>query len=648
MKQESEANEGEDQFHTPPQTPPGGTIATFDEESVNRRIEELKEQKAKRETEKAELLVKTLDLPVRKSSRSPSPSPLKHEHTMDQVSPTAPKPTSTIRLVEEPAVQHEPEDFAPSPAIRSVPLRTDRNTEIRINSAGENPTIMKHSPTNLRDETKSSNLHQRSNSKILRRLSQHAGSPTSEKHRRRFSNPLGYAPPVRQTSHLTDGGDSVDDAVSDYLTNPRLSQKIVHPQTGRVISFSQVGDPDGSVVFCCVGMGLTRYITAFYDELATTLKLRLITPDRPGVGGSEPHADGKDTPLGWPDDVRTICEQRGITKFSILAHSAGAIYALATALRMPQHIRCRVHLLAPWIPPSQMSAIGTSQEPLPATAMPYSQRFLRSLPTTFLRAANSSFLNFTSNSITTSLPRSPKRTRKSTSRSVTPTPADILNNNADSASTRPFSRRNRSGTPKESSDKENRPPFQPQGSNTFKDISDDSRPSTESFSQLSPLPPTSEKTRHPFPRSQTAPPASLNPPSTTTTSSITPKPTPSAAATAEPYEARLASGIWDLATTNANPSVDLLVCLERRQPIGFRYVDITRSVVIHHGSKDSRVPLDNVKWLAKTMRRCEVRVLEGEGHGLMASAGVMGGVLMEMAGEWEDWLRVVGGTRKGG
>ena len=47
-------------------------------------------------------------------------------------------------------------------------------------------------------------------------------------------------------------------------------------------------------------MGLTRYITAFYDELAKSLKLRLITPDRPGIGESEPQADGADTPLGWP------------------------------------------------------------------------------------------------------------------------------------------------------------------------------------------------------------------------------------------------------------------------------------------------------------------------------------------------------------
>lgn len=121
------------------------------------------------------------------------------------------------------------------------------------------------------------------------------------------------------------------------------------------------------------------------------------------------------------------------------------------------------------------------------------------------------------------------------------------------------------------------------------------------------------------------------------------------------YDTRLTQAIWDLATTGANPAVDLLVCLERRHTIGFRYVDITRAVVIHHGSKDTRVPVDNVRWLGKTMRRCEVRVLEGEGHGLMASAAVMSGVLMEIAREWDDWLQVTsaaasksgeGGVRK--
>jgi hypothetical protein len=128
-------------------------------------------------------------------------------------------------------------------------------------------------------------------------------------HQRSSSNPLlnsrvGSPEPVKPPQiHVDDrptSADSIDDAVDAYLSSPRLSQKIRHPQSGRVISFSEVGDPEGFAVFCCVGMGLTRYIMAFYDELALTLKLRLITPDRPGVGESAPYTDGTSTPLSWP------------------------------------------------------------------------------------------------------------------------------------------------------------------------------------------------------------------------------------------------------------------------------------------------------------------------------------------------------------
>jgi pimeloyl-ACP methyl ester carboxylesterase len=107
------------------------------------------------------------------------------------------------------------------------------------------------------------------------------------------------------------------------------------------------------------------------------------------------------------------------------------------------------------------------------------------------------------------------------------------------------------------------------------------------------------------------------------------------------FDERLTFAIWQRATANANPATDLIVCLETKQTIGFRYEDINRPVVIHHGSKDSRVPVDNVRWLGKLMRKCEVRILEGEQHGLMASAQVMGNVLTEMASDWDDWTSVV-------
>lgn len=115
--------------------------------------------------------------------------------------------------------------------------------------------------------------------------------------------------------------------------------------------------------------------------------------------------------------------------------------------------------------------------------------------------------------------------------------------------------------------------------------------------------------------------------------------------------------------------MDLLICLERHRPIGFSYSEVGAKpavktlgeragktidagptgaevdgnqwpgmgVVITHGVKDGRVPVENVRWLGGRMGRCEVRELEGLGHGLMGEAGVMGGVLGEMGAEAQRW-----------
>lgn len=391
--------------------------------------------------------------------------------------------------------------------------------------------------------------------------------------------------------------DSIDDAVEAYLTSPRLTQRIRHPETGRVIAFSEVGDPLGFPVICCVGMGMTRYIMAFYDELALTLRLRLITIDRPGVGESEQYSDATGMPLNWPDDVCIICNALSISKFSLLAHSAGAIYALATALRLPQQVRGRLHLMAPWIPPSQMSPIGSQKDAIPSNSIPYSQKLLRVLPASFLRAANSTLMSSTTSSI---IPKSPRRSKRKSAvlgNGIVDLPSSLLNglfNNRESTQQPVFN-----------------------GNISATDLTDAAafRPQSRNVKDHSALSASSIRLNDNFSRAHQY-----------------------------AYDSHLTQRIWDLAQRRANPAVDLLICLERHQTIGFRYVDITRACVFHHGSRDSRVPVENVKWLAKKMRRCEVRVLEDEGHSLMASAKIMAEVLTEVAREWEDWARV---TREG-
>lgn len=284
-----------------------------------------------------------------------------------------------------------------------------------------------------------------------------------------------------------------------------------------------------------------------------------------------------------------------------------------------------------------MSVFGASaQAPLPPTnAIPTSQKILRALPTPILKAANSSFMTATSSSITSSLPKQTKKTKRK------PSGKDAKN------SDRPnFDKENQNGA--------KIPPDMPSLARQMvaTEEMDLVRPEGASpTGALSPIASAAAAGNYNSRFGGIGSGAGMSAYSSHSEEDAIIAAAASALADKqrqETYDTRLTHAIWDLATTGANPAVDLLVCLERRHTIGFRYVDITRPVVIHHGSRDTRVPVENVKWLGKMMRRCEVRVLEGEGHGLMASAAVMGTVLMEISKEWEDWNKATGQTKREG
>lgn len=186
---------------------------------------------------------------------------------------------------------------AASKALPDVPNGTSANTS-RLPSpepADDNSST----DTNTKPEKTS-----RSNSlRLKRRRWSHPEIPPTAERTNNMNRPesLAVQPPARPEKIVEErpgSADSIDLDIKKFINHPRLSQKIRHPQSGRTIAFSEVGDPKGHAVFCCVGMGLTKYVTAFYDELAMTLGLRLITPDRPGVGESP--ADPNALPLNWP------------------------------------------------------------------------------------------------------------------------------------------------------------------------------------------------------------------------------------------------------------------------------------------------------------------------------------------------------------
>ncbi|KAL2430582.1 hypothetical protein ABEF95_011350 [Exophiala dermatitidis] len=558
--------------------------------STVRRIRELQEAREKRQKEwrhearKSERAAKRHTIAGPKMSRRSS-SYLSSSLSVAEVVTESPEAESPVEL----SACLTADDLASMPALVSDSLKLDSP----VQQAGT--TIMTITPPGSASAAPS-------------RASSFKQSPSDQSRRK---SPLTSSRQGPSSAEFK----SISDEIDAFLGAPRLTQKIRHPRTGRTIAFSEVGDPQGFVVFCCVGMGLTRYLTAFYDELARTMRLRLVTPDRPGVGESSSAPEASCTPLNWVDDVAVICSSLGITRFSLLAHSAGAIYALATALKMPQYVRGRIHLLAPWIPPSQMpkgAALGPESQPV--ANLPLSHKILSVLPPQFLKVANSRFLTATSASIETKPLKSAKRNKH----------LQVLELSLAYSSTEM---------------NEDSPSFD----KTFGEM-DVERPPTATWNRgrsmtYSEAMNDSVKTGMSMASVEASSP-SLSPNKQKYTSGAAASPRLTVEARQAFYNQILTHRIWALATQNANPAIDLVVCLERRKPIGFRYPEVTRSVVIHHGAKDTRVPLDNVRWLQSVMKRCELRVLDDEGHGLMASASAMATVLGEISKEWEEWEKI--------
>lgn len=115
------------------------------------------------------------------------------------------------------------------------------------------------------------------------------------------------------------------------------------------VSYAEVGKPDGYPVFFFLGLGCVRYLIALYDEFAQAFGLRLICVDRWGYGKTDQVEHIDRGLVEWSTVMGQVCKELKIEKCQIVAHSAGAPYALAMARRWPEMVRGKVHLLAPWV-----------------------------------------------------------------------------------------------------------------------------------------------------------------------------------------------------------------------------------------------------------------------------------------------------------
>jgi len=105
---------------------------------------------------------------------------------------------------------------------------------------------------------------------------------------------------------------------------------------GRALAFSDIGWPEGSVVFYCHGAPGGRLELVGLDTAFAEVGVRVVTPDRPGYGGSTPLA-GRTT-ASWADDIAALADRLAVERFGVMGLSSGGPYTVACAALLPDRV----------------------------------------------------------------------------------------------------------------------------------------------------------------------------------------------------------------------------------------------------------------------------------------------------------------------
>jgi pimeloyl-ACP methyl ester carboxylesterase len=159
------------------------------------------------------------------------------------------------------------------------------------------------------------------------------------------------------------------DAASDRGTRPerRDAQAAIDgPRTsmiatladGRRISWAEYGDPTGSPLVLLHGTPGSRLQFEFLHEPARAAGVRLVTPERPGYGGSDPVPGGITFP-GYADDLRQLLDHLGLASVTLGGASGGGGFAVAAAAAHPERVK-RLILMSAGLPAPRAALRGMS------------------------------------------------------------------------------------------------------------------------------------------------------------------------------------------------------------------------------------------------------------------------------------------------
>jgi pimeloyl-ACP methyl ester carboxylesterase len=108
-------------------------------------------------------------------------------------------------------------------------------------------------------------------------------------------------------------------------------------RTGRTLEVHEYGDPAGRPIFFFHGLIGSHHQASYVADQAKARGLRIIAPNRPGVGASE--FLERASVLESVDDVEDVAAALGIDDFSLIGISGGTPYALAALHRLAERVR---------------------------------------------------------------------------------------------------------------------------------------------------------------------------------------------------------------------------------------------------------------------------------------------------------------------
>jgi len=123
------------------------------------------------------------------------------------------------------------------------------------------------------------------------------------------------------------------------FVTPRVDHhrsRVVRTATGRGVGIYEFGDPNGSPVFALHGTPASGAGFDWTDAPARERHLRVIAPDRPGIGHSDRVVMA--SVFDYADEFRALADALAIDRFALLGYSGGGPYALAVAHEMPERI----------------------------------------------------------------------------------------------------------------------------------------------------------------------------------------------------------------------------------------------------------------------------------------------------------------------